>query len=291
MWNPVFRKSFSLNNSVVYHILRRKYSDQKNIVLINDVNDVRKIVLNSPKTRNSLSMEMMDNIMQGIKSINNLPIRCIEISSSGPVFSSGHNLKDLASGNENLYLDTFSKCADLMLSIIEAPVPVLAKVNGIAAAAGCQLVATCDIVVASDKSTFSTPGANFGIFCSTPGIALSRCVNRKAAALMLLTGLPVTAEEGLRMGLVSKVCKENELDEEVDAIVNAIKSKSKAVIELGKKFFYTHLEKDIYSAYKLGAQVMTDNLKLVDGQEGLESFVQKRSPKWINNFTMSDKFK
>ncbi|KAK6624146.1 hypothetical protein RUM44_011004 [Polyplax serrata] len=260
------------------------------LVDVRDEDGVRKIEMISSETRNSLSMKMMEELQEGITNINKETIRCIEISSKGPVFSSGHNLKELAGGNESLYLDTFSKCADLMLSIIEGPVPVIAKVNGVAAAAGCQLVATCDIVICSKKSSFSTPGANFGIFCSTPGIALSRCVGRKAAARMLLTGMSINAEEAYKIGLVSKVCEEHELDQEVAAHINAIKSKSKAVIELGKKFFYTQVEKDIHSAYNLGARVMTDNLKLVDGQEGLKSFVEKRHPNWRNDFTLSDKF-
>lgn len=167
-----------------------------------------------------------------------------------------------------------------MLSIIKSPVPVIAQIDGLAAAAGCQLIATCDIVVCTDRSTFSTPGANFGIFCSTPGIAVSRTVNRMKASQMLLTGLPVNSQEALISGLVSSVVPVEELEKEVEKMTGAISSKSRSVIELGKRFFYEQLSMDISTAYKHGGDVMTQNVSHADGVEGIQSFIAKRKPKW-----------
>lgn len=163
---------------------------------------------------------------------------------------------------------------------MKSPVPILAKVDGLAAAAGCQLVATCDIAICTERSSFSTPGANFGIFCSTPGIAVARTVNRMKASQMLLTGLPISAKEALAAGLVSQVAGNEELDKIVDENVLAICHKSRSVIELGKKFFYKQLQMDVESAYAAGAGTMAFNLGLPDGKEGIKSFVEKRKAKW-----------
>ncbi|PSN31846.1 Enoyl-CoA hydratase domain-containing protein 3 [Blattella germanica] len=178
----------------------------------------------------------------------------------------------------------FATCSRLMLGIIQSPVPVIAVVQGVAAAAGCQLVATCDIAICTENSTFSTPGANFGIFCSTPGIAVCRAVPRKIAAQMLFTGIPLTASEALQSGLVSKVVPQENLDEEVHRIVDAITSKSRSVLELGKKFLYEQLEMDIRTAYRLGQETMVKNLTLVDCQEGIRGFIEKRKPVWTHGY-------
>lgn len=167
-----------------------------------------------------------------------------------------------------------------MQSILQSPVPIIAKVDGLAAAAGCQLVATCDIVVCSDHSRFSTPGANFGIFCSTPGIAVARAVPRMKASYMLLTGLPISAQEAEKIGLVTEVTSSENLDAKVDAICEAIKNKSRSVIELGKKFFYKQINMDIKTAYEYGGQTMVRNLGMKDGIEGIQSFVEKRKAIW-----------
>lgn len=174
----------------------------------------------------------------------------------------------------------FQRASDLMIQIMKSPVPILAKVDGLAAAAGCQLVATCDIAICTERSSFSTPGANFGIFCSTPGIAVARTVNRMKASQMLLTGLPISAKEALAAGLVSQVAGNEELDKIVDENVLAICHKSRSVIELGKKFFYKQLQMDVESAYAAGAGTMAFNLGLPDGKEGIKSFVEKRKAKW-----------
>jgi enoyl-CoA hydratase/carnithine racemase len=149
-------------------------------------------------------------------------------------------------------------------------------------AAGLQLAASCDIAICSEKSTFSTPGASFGIFCSTPGIAISRVIPRMKSSYMLLTGLPISSDEALRVGLVSSVVSSEELDAELVKITDAIKSKSRAVVSFGKKFYYQQLGMDLNAAYQAGATAMTDNLQLQDGREGIKSFIEKRKPKWTN---------
>uniref|UniRef100_A0A1S4H3Y2 Enoyl-CoA hydratase domain-containing protein 3, mitochondrial n=2 Tax=Anopheles gambiae TaxID=7165 RepID=A0A1S4H3Y2_ANOGA len=242
------------------------------------------ILLDNEKTRNSLSLEMMNSIQRNIvENQHDTELRCIVLAAKGRVFSAGHNLKELTAerGSEH-HKQVFHKCSELISAIQSAPVPVIAKVDGLAAAAGCQLVASCDIAVCSDSSTFSTPGASFGIFCSTPGIAVVRAVPRMRAAYMLFTGLPITAHEALQAGLVSKVVPQEQLNEEVSNICKAIASKSRAVITLGKTFFYKQISINVGAAYELGEQIMVDNLATVDGREGIKSFVEKRSPKWTH---------
>ncbi|ETN57765.1 cyclohex-1-ene-1-carboxyl-CoA hydratase [Anopheles darlingi] len=240
------------------------------------------VLLDNEKTRNSLSLDMMNSILRNIvENQNNPELRCIVLTAKGRVFSAGHNLKELTpeQGSE-AHLQVFRKCSELIDAIRSAPIPIIAKVDGLAAAAGCQLVASCDIAVCSDTSSFSTPGASFGIFCSTPGVAVVRAVPRMKAAYMLLTGLPIDAKEALDAGLVSKVVPQDRLDDEVSKICNAIASKSRPVIELGKRFFYEQLPLDVKTAYARGEQVMVDNLATKDGCEGIRSFVEKRKPKW-----------
>ncbi|XP_061387421.1 enoyl-CoA hydratase domain-containing protein 3, mitochondrial-like [Musca vetustissima] len=244
---------------------------------------VREICLNEPKTRNSLSMDMMNAILEDLTAEwQNKDLRAIVLTAKGPVWSAGHNLKELLpeKGGVEYQTQIFNKLSEIIMNIYKAPVPVIAKVNGLAAAAGCQLVASCDLIVASENSKFSTPGANFGVFCSTPGIAISRVMPRTQAAYMVMTGLPLTAQEAYTAGLVSRVVPEKDLDKEVDHITDAIKHKSRSVIALGKDFFYKQLNVPIEEAYKLGAEKMTENLALGDSQEGLKSFVEKRKPQW-----------
>ncbi|XP_039300836.1 enoyl-CoA hydratase domain-containing protein 3, mitochondrial isoform X2 [Nilaparvata lugens] len=272
-------------------ITNRFYSCQKTgkLTKLSEDNGVRKIVMANPKTRNALSVDMMEDLIDDV-SLNwcDTNLRCIVISGEGPVFSSGHNLKELALTGEKDELAekrrVFSICAQLMKRIVAAPVPVIASVNGPAFAAGCQLVAQCDIALATHSSSFATPGSHFGIFCSTPGIPLARAVPRKVAAHMLFTGKPITAEQAASYGLISKVVADDKLDEEIEAVCASIKSQSRSIIELGKRFFYQQLELDLNSAYQLGTDVMTNNTKMADGQEGIAGFAQKRKPVWKHNF-------
>lgn len=208
-------------------------------------------------------------------------LKVIIISAEGPVFSSGHDLKELTDEQGPAYhAEVFQTCSEVMMQIQSHPVPVIAMVNGLATAAGCQLVASCDIAVASDKSSFATPGVNIGLFCSTPGVALGRAVPRKVALEMLFTGEPITAQEALLHGLLSRVVPEEQLEEETMRIATKIASLSRPVVSLGKAAFYKQLPQDLRTAYYLTCQTMVDNVALRDGQEGIKAFIQKRKPMW-----------
>ncbi|KAK8750042.1 hypothetical protein OTU49_015208 [Cherax quadricarinatus] len=253
------------------------------LLQVSQENGVRRITLADAKTRNSLSLQMLKELQTAITP-KDPSLRCIVLGAQGKVFSAGHNLKELTlKEGRNYHQKVFDACSELMLALRDLPVPVVATVNGVAAAAGCQLVASCDVVLATQNSSFSTPGGSVGIFCSTPGIPLVRCVPWKVSAHMLLTGLPITAEEALHAGLVSKVVLENELEQETQRIVDAITRKSKAVISLGKKFMYKQMEMGIEEAYREGSCVMVDNINLKDGQEGISSFIEKRKPRWSHS--------
>ncbi|BES93397.1 hydratase [Nesidiocoris tenuis] len=259
----------------IHMVLRRCYSD---VVRVAEVDGIRKITMIDDKTRNSMTIKMTQNLLKAVtENVDGPELRAIVISSGGRMFSSGHNLKDLASSDGR---KVFALYSELMVAMQACPVPVITAIDGAAVAAGAQLVAQSDIAIASNESTFATPGANFGVFCHTPGIPIARSTHRKTAAYMLLTGLPLTAQEAVERGLVSRVVRKDELEKEVAAVCDAIKAKSKAVVSLGKAFFYKQLELDTGSAYKEGAKVMSDSLDLPDGIEGLKSFAEKRKPTW-----------
>ncbi|XP_034934362.1 enoyl-CoA hydratase domain-containing protein 3, mitochondrial [Chelonus insularis] len=252
---------------------------------------VRTIILDHGASRNSLSLEMMKILLWNIqRDKGNESLRSIVIAAApGKVFSAGHNLKELTTEKGSKHHSAvFEAASDLMRAIANSPVPVIAAVDGLAAAAGCQLVSTCDIVVCTERSSFSTPGANFGIFCSTPGIPLVRNIHKKVASHMLFTGLPLSAQEAYRSGLVSKIVPNDKLTEEVKKITDAISSKSRAIVELGKKFLYEQVELDNSTAYVLGTEIMVKTLELNDAQEGIKSFIQKRKPVWSHKFGTDD---
>ncbi|XP_061387422.1 enoyl-CoA hydratase domain-containing protein 3, mitochondrial-like [Musca vetustissima] len=249
---------------------------------ISETNGVREICLNEPKTRNALSLGMMDEILSGLKQTwEDTNLRCIIISSTGPVWSSGHDLKELVpERGEEQQRAVFEKLTEVIYNIRKAPVPVLAKVNGVVAAGGVQLVSSCDIIVCSEKSSFITPSANFGVFASTPAVAMTRVMSHSKCLDMLMTGHPISAKDAYIQGMVSRVVPTEELDAEIVKIVNAIKQKSRSVLALGKEFFYQQLELTMEEAYQQGAKKMTENLKLNDSKEGLRSFMEKRKPVW-----------
>ncbi|CAH1392159.1 unnamed protein product [Nezara viridula] len=272
----IFKSHFKCSSFKLSH---RKCSSMHCNLEITEQNGIRRIVMNDPKTRNSLSKNMILALTEAVTKDNtNTNLRCIVISAKGPVFSAGHNLKELHSDKSCRCV--FQDCSKLMMALVETPVPVIAAVDGIAAAGGCQLIAQCDITICTKRSTFSTPGASVGIFCSTPGIPLARSVGRKTAAYMLFTGYSLTAEEAYNVGLVSRVTENDGLENEVNHITSAILEKSHAVISLGKKFFYEQVEMDLRSAYEKGGKVMLENLVHKDGAEGIKSFVEKRKPIW-----------
>lgn len=245
-------------------------------------NGIRRIILNNPKKRNALSLSMLESLRKSILyEADRKDLRVIIISAKGPVFSSGHDLKELTSAQGREYhTQVFSTCSEVMTLIQDIPVPVIAMVNGVATAAGCQLVASCDIAVTSEKSTFATPGVNVGLFCSTPAVAIGRAVPRKVAMEMLFTGTPISAHDALLHGLVSKVVPESCLEDETLAIAQRICQASQPVVALGKATFYRQMAQGRDAAYATTSKVMVDNLALTEGQEGIRAFIEKRKPVW-----------
>ncbi|XP_055283521.1 enoyl-CoA hydratase domain-containing protein 3, mitochondrial [Moschus berezovskii] len=243
---------------------------------------IRSIVLSDPKRRNALSLAMLKSLQSDIlHEAESQDLKVIIISAEGPVFSSGHDLKELTDEQgPDYHAEIFRTCSEVMMLIQNHPVPIIAMVNGLATAAGCQLVASCDIAVASDKSSFAMPGVNIGLFCSTPAVALGRAVPRKVALEMLFTGEPISAQEALLHGLLSRVVPEERLEEETMRIARKVASLSRPVLSLGKATFYRQLAQDLRTAYHLTSQTMLDNLGMPDGQEGVKAFLQKRKPVW-----------
>ena len=253
-------------------------------LLLREMSDgILRLTLNDPPTRNSLSEMMIKQLRAALDEPN---ARVIIIGAHGPAFSSGHNLKEITSRRtdadegRNFFKSLFDQCADLMLAITNNPCPVIAEIDGLASAAGCQLVASCDLAVATDRSTFCTPGVNIGLFCSTPMVALSRNVSRKHAMEMLLTGDTIQAPEALRMGLVNRVTTHNELKTVTQELAEKIASKSGTAIKIGKQAFDRQSDMPLAEAYAYIAQIMADNLLLADAHEGIGAFIQKRKPKW-----------
>lgn len=247
-------------------------------------NGVRDVILNNSAKRNALSLEMLKTLQKDILDVTD-DVRVIVLSAQGQVFSSGHDLKELTSENgEATQLEIFRECKKLMMGIQNLQVPVIAKVQGLCAAAGLQLVAACDIVVAGDRAKFSTPGVNHGLFCSTPAVELSRMVGRKEAMKMLLTGEPISAEQAFNHGLVTVVVDRELVDATAERIVNSILEKSKGVLQLGKKYFNLQEGCDRETAYKIATEGMMENLIIKDCQEGLEAFIEKRRPKWSHTY-------
>ncbi|KAM8980119.1 enoyl-CoA hydratase domain-containing protein 3, mitochondrial [Sarcophilus harrisii] len=246
---------------------------------------IRTIILNNPKKRNALSLRMLKSLQNDIlHDAESKDLRVIIISAEGPVFSSGHDLKELTEQQgQDYHAEVFQTCAEVMMLIQKHPVPIIAKVNGLATAAGCQLVASCDIALASEKSYFATPGVNIGLFCSTPAVALGRAVPKKVALEMLFTGEPITAQEALLHGLLSKVVPEEKLEEETMKIAQKICTMSRSVVAVGKATFYRQLTQDLKIAYHLTSQAMVDNLATQDGKEGITAFIQKRKPVWSHS--------
>ncbi|KAM8910496.1 enoyl-CoA hydratase domain-containing protein 3, mitochondrial isoform 2-T4 [Spinachia spinachia] len=225
---------------------------------------------------------MLESLRENLLSdVDGDDLRVVVISARGPVFSSGHDLKELTSARGREYhTKVFHTCAEVMTLIQDIPVPVIAMVNGVATAAGCQLVASCDVAVATEKSTFATPGVNVGLFCSTPAVAIGRAVPRKVAMEMLLTGTPLSARDALLHGLISRVVAEERLEEETLAIARRVCEASRPVVALGKATFQRQMAQGRDAAYATASKVMVDNLALRDGQEGIRAFIEKRKPVW-----------
>ena len=246
--------------------------------------NVARIILNEPGTYNALSLNTLKSLINSFDRLNeDKKIKVIIIEGMGKGFSAGHNLKEirLLKGKPE-YKKLFTLCSKLMLSITNNSKPVIAKVHGAAFAAGCQLVATCDLAISTDDAVFATPGVNIGLFCSTPMVAVSRNVNRKHVMKMLLTGDPITANHAKEIGLINNYYKSSSLESETLALAHKIASKSNKILEIGKKAFYKQLEMSLEEAYKYTSEVMTKNMMALDAKEGISAFIEKRIPKWKN---------
>jgi enoyl-CoA hydratase/carnithine racemase len=247
---------------------------------------VLRLTLNDPHSRNSLSDEMMTALSSALNSVND-EVSVIVLAGEGPAFCSGHNLKQLTASRSNAdagkayFENIFSRCAELMMQMTEHRCPIIAEVSGLASAAGCQIVATCDLAYASTQARFCTPGVNIGLFCSTPMTALSRNLGRKHGMEMLLTGDVFNADYAQRVGLVNEVVEPAELTNHVNAIAEKIASKSATAITYGKKLYNTQLTQPLHEAYKSCARVMVENMLDPESAEGIGAFLEKRKPNWI----------
>ncbi|MGN6868030.1 MAG: enoyl-CoA hydratase [Solirubrobacteraceae bacterium] len=257
--------------------------DYRNLLVSTDEPATR-ITLNRPEKRNALSLELMQELIAALRAASAHPAtRAIVIDAAGPAFSAGHDLSEMI-GREEAFLDElFATCTQLMQTVHELPQPVIAKVQGIATAAGCQLVAACDLAVAVDTAQFATPGVKIGLFCSTPMVPVSRAVGRKRAMQMLLTGEPIDAATALDWGLVNRVVPAADLDAAVDHLVEAIARSSSYTVALGKQAFYDQVDRAESDAYEHTKVVMTENALAADAQEGMTAFLQKRTPNWVGH--------
>ncbi len=253
------------------------YSD----ILIETRNQVGILTLNSPKTVNALSKNIIKEMISALHELSSAgSAKVIIIKANGKHFSSGHNLQEMTGGTSQEYNWIFTQCTELMILIHSISQIVIAQVHGVATAAGCQLVATCDLVVADQTAKFGTPGVRIGLFCTTPMVALSRTIGRKKALEMLLSGRLIDADEALQCGLINHVVPEAELDERTMKLAETIAEASPLTLAIGKKAFYNQIELDESRAYEYAVNAMTLNLLAEDAQEGISAFLEKRKPEW-----------
>jgi len=252
------------------------------LLLRRDADGVAWLMLNRPSARNALSLGLMQALVAELVAIDADPsVKAVVISGAGPAFCAGHDLRELRSKPDRAaYETTFQLCSQLMTAIVRLPKPVIARVHGVATAAGCQLVATCDLAIAAETARFATPGVNIGLFCSTPMVALTRAVGRKAAMEVLLTGELIDAPRAYALGLVNRVVPEAELDAAVSALAGQIVAKSPLTLAIGKEAFYRQAEMGLDDAYAFASEVMTRNMLAHDAAEGIDAFLTKRPPVW-----------
>ncbi|WP_323795569.1 enoyl-CoA hydratase [Nisaea sp.] len=255
---------------------------EADLVLREDRDGVARLTLNRPKAYNALSLGLMAALQNELEEIaSNRTIKAVVIEGSGKGFCAGHDLREMRSRTDETFHQTvFAACSKLMLTITDLPQPVIAKVHGIATAAGCQLVATADLAIAADSTRFGTPGVNIGLFCSTPMVAVSRAIPRKQVMEMLLTGEMIDAGTAVTHGLINRAVPETDLENAVQEMVGKIASKSPLVLKTGKKAFYRQLEMTLAEAYAYTSQVMVDNMQARDATEGIDAFIEKRTPEW-----------
>ena len=257
-------------------------------LIIEDLKDsILKITLNNPSQQNTLSLDFINDLKKIIdKADKNDEVKVIILSSSGKVFSAGHNLKEIKSHRDDkdqglqFFTTLINSCSDLMIKIINNSKPIIAEVSGIATAAGCQLVASCDLAYASEHSKFATPGVNIGLFCSTPMVALSRVVKSKHSMEMLLTGDFIDANKAKNIGLINNYFSEDSLVDEIRQIANKIANKSSQTVKIGKKAFYNQAQMKTVDAYKYASEIMIENMMNQDSDEGISAFLEKREPNW-----------
>ena len=257
-------------------------------LIIEDLKDsILKITLNNPSQQNTLSLDFINDLKKIIdKADKNDEVKVIILSSSGKVFSAGHNLKEIKSHREDkdqglqFFTTLINSCSDLMIKIINNSKPIIAEVSGIATAAGCQLVASCDLAYASENSKFATPGVNIGLFCSTPMVALSRVVKSKHSMEMLLTGDFIDANKAKNIGLINNYFSEDSLVDEIRQMANKIANKSSQTVKIGKKAFYNQAQMKTDDAYKYASEIMIENMMNQDSNEGISAFLEKREPDW-----------
>jgi enoyl-CoA hydratase/carnithine racemase len=254
----------------------------KNVLLKNNGQGIFTIIINDTKTYNSLSFKTLTLLLNTFKKLDNdKNTKVIIIEGLGKGFSAGHNLKEVSElKKKEKYQKLFNLCSKLMLQIVEGRKPVIAKVHGAAFAAGCQLVASCDLAYSANDAIFATPGVNIGLFCSTPMVAVSRKVNRKSMMKMLLTGEPIKANYAKEIGLINDHFSKSKLNNEVLKIAKTIASKSSLTIKIGKQTFYNQLEMPLRKAYAYTSKMMTKNMMTMDAKEGISAFLEKRRPKW-----------
>ena len=252
------------------------------LLLRDDVDGVTTLTLNRPKQYNALSEAMLAALQETLDAIKgDDKVRVVVIAGAGKAFCAGHDLKEMRTHPDKQYQQAlFQRCSRVMLSLTRLPQPVIAKVHGIATAAGCQLVATCDLAVASNEARFATSGVNLGLFCTTPGVALSRNVSRKATMEMLLTGEFVTAERAAELGLINRVVPVDQLDACVGELTRNLAGKSPVALRLGKQAFYRQIEQGLEDAYTDASEVMACNMTTDDAAEGIDAFIEKRKPSW-----------
>ena len=255
-----------------------------NVLVKNLGNGIKNIKINDPKTYNSLSFVTLNSLLNTFKKLDNDQYtKVIILEGLGNGFSAGHNLKEVKNlKKRSKYLKLFNLCSKLMIQIVEGRKPVIAKVHGAAYAAGCQLVASCDLAYSTKDAVFATPGVNIGLFCSTPMVAVSRKIQRKRMMKMLLTGEPIKANYAKEIGLINDCYSKTKLNREVLKVAKTIASKSNLTIKIGKQAFYKQLEMPLRKAYSYTSKIMTQNMMALDAKEGISAFLEKRKPKWKN---------
>jgi enoyl-CoA hydratase/carnithine racemase len=250
-------------------------------IIVDSQGQIASITLNSPKTFNALSKNLIGEVISALEMLGADPaLKVIIIKTSGKHFCSGHNLTEMVNGTDHEYRSIFDQCTRMMTMVHQVPQIVIAQVHGVATAAGCQLVATCDLAVADETARFGTPGVKIGLFCTTPMVALTRAVGRKHALEMLMTGRLISAQEAEQYGLVNRVVPEAELEKTTVDLAQSIADASPLVLKIGKQAFYNQIEQDEPHAYEYAGNVMTLNLIAEDAQEGINAFLEKRKPTW-----------